>query len=38
VLGDEDLIERMLNIIHQRAFPDPTRPPRLVIEFSDPRE
>ena len=35
---DDDLVEKMLDRIHERAFPDPARPPRLVIEFSDPRE
>ena len=36
---DADAISYMLDQIHQMAFPDPTRPPRLVIEAAgDPRE
>ena len=30
VLNDRDTIEALLDELHMRAFPDPTRPPRLV--------
>jgi hypothetical protein len=36
---DRDMLEAMLDELHVRAFPDPTRPPRLEIEApGDPRE
>jgi|SRR5689334_15730287 len=32
VIDDEDVIEKMLDTIHERAFPGPIAPPRLTLE------
>jgi hypothetical protein len=31
IFNDQDTIERLLEELHMRAFPAPTRPPRLVV-------
>jgi hypothetical protein len=38
VLNDGDIIDRLLDELHSRAFPAPTRPPRLEIERASPFE